>query len=275
MKRPAVLFCLICLLLTMPIAAQQPGEISYRDTPEMPEGIKGERIQSLIAAVNSNNPETVRRFVESAFTERFQQIAPIEEHVEILLGIYQETGGIAFHGIRSYVPERNDGTVVILKDNIFDSWRAFLIGFDEGEDSLIAGLRFADARSPSDVKVEALNEQEVIEKIRSIVEGLVERNVFSGTVLVAKGSDVLYSAAAGGASKRFHVANNIDTKFNLGSMNKMFTSVAVMQLVEQGKINLNDPLSMYLDETWLPKDVTEKITIHHLLTHTSGLGSYF
>ncbi|MFH2043415.1 MAG: serine hydrolase domain-containing protein, partial [Acidobacteriota bacterium] len=249
MKRPTALFSLVFLLLSMPIAAQQPGEISYRDTPEMPEGIKGERIQSLIAAVNSNNPETVRRFVESAFTERFQQIAPIEEHVEILLGIYQETGGIAFHGIRSYVPERNDGTVVILKDNIFDSWRAFLIGFDEGEDSLIAGLRFADARSPSDVKVEALNEQEVIEKIRSIVEGLVERNVFSGTVLVAKGSDVLYSAAAGEASKRFHVANNIDTKFNLGSMNKMFTSVAVMQLVEQGKINLNDPLSMYLDET--------------------------
>ena len=57
-------------------------------------------------------------------------------------------------------------------------------------------------------------------------------DAFSGTVLVAKGEEVLLSHACGEASKRFHVPNNIDTKFNLGSMNKMFTSTAVMQLVE-------------------------------------------
>jgi CubicO group peptidase (beta-lactamase class C family) len=79
----------------------------------------------------------------------------------------------------------------------------------------------------------------------------------------------------GEASKRFHVPNNIDTKFNLGSMNKMFTATSIMQLVEKGHLSLDDPISKYVDESWLPEEITSKITIHHLLTHTSGLGSYF
>jgi CubicO group peptidase (beta-lactamase class C family) len=94
-------------------------------------------------------------------------------------------------------------------------------------------------------------------------------------VLVAKGTNVLLTDAAGEASKAFHVPNNIDTKFNLGSMNKMFTSVAVARLVEAGKLSFDDPIGKWVDETWLPKDVTAKITVRHLITHTSGLGSYF
>jgi CubicO group peptidase (beta-lactamase class C family) len=94
-------------------------------------------------------------------------------------------------------------------------------------------------------------------------------------VLVARGDKVLLTLAAGEASKAFHVPNNIDTKFNLGSMNKMFTSTAIVQLAEKGKLSLDDPISKYIDESWLPKDVTDKITVRHLLTHSSGLGSYF
>jgi CubicO group peptidase (beta-lactamase class C family) len=58
-------------------------------------------------------------------------------------------------------------------------------------------------------------------------------------------------------------------------MNKMFTSVAIMQLVERGLLSVDDPIGSYVDETWLPKEIADVVTIHHLLTHTSGLGSYF
>jgi CubicO group peptidase (beta-lactamase class C family) len=73
----------------------------------------------------------------------------------------------------------------------------------------------------------------------------------------------------------YHVPNKIDTKFNLGSMNKMFTSTALMRLVEQKKLGLDDRIDKYLDESWLSKAVSSRISIRHLLTHTSGLGSYF
>jgi CubicO group peptidase (beta-lactamase class C family) len=58
-------------------------------------------------------------------------------------------------------------------------------------------------------------------------------------------------------------------------MNKMFTATAVTQLVEKGMLSFEDTIDKHVDESWLPKEITSKITIHHLLTHTSGLGSYF
>ncbi len=58
-------------------------------------------------------------------------------------------------------------------------------------------------------------------------------------------------------------------------MNKMFTSTAIAQLAEKGKLRLDDPISKYVDTTWLPRSITNRVTVHHLLTHTSGLGSYF
>jgi CubicO group peptidase (beta-lactamase class C family) len=58
-------------------------------------------------------------------------------------------------------------------------------------------------------------------------------------------------------------------------MNKMFTATAIMQLAEEGRLALDEPISRYVDESWLPRSITDRVTIHHLLTHTSGLGSYF
>lgn len=99
-------------------------------------------------------------------------------------------------------------------------------------------------------------------------------NPGSGTVLLAKNGKTLYSAAFGEANKDFHAPNKLDTKFNLGSMNKMFTSVTIAQLVEQGKLSYDDPLSKFIPDFPSPA-AAQKIRIKHLLTHTAGLGSYF
>jgi len=265
----------LCLLVIQISFAQQPGEISYKDVSVLPEGIKGQRIQSLIKAVNSRDPEVIRRFVREAFSDKFFKRAPMEEHVDILLGIYDQSGGLDFHSIRHYTPERKDETVVIVKDCLFQSWRAFVFHFDESEDSLITGLQFTDARVPSNVTEKPLAQKELVPAVKKIVQRIKEKEAFSGAVLLAKGKDILFKDAGGEASKRFHVPNNINTKFNLGSMNKMFTSLCIMKLVEEGTLSLEDSLDKFLDETWLPDEVTSKITILHLLTHTSGLGSYF
>ena len=94
-------------------------------------------------------------------------------------------------------------------------------------------------------------------------------------MLVAQGNDIIYEHACGKASKRFPSPIDIDTKFNIGSLNKMFTAVAVTQLVEEGLIGLDDPLSDHLGPSWFPPDVAGGATIHQLLTHTSGLGDCF
>ena len=275
MIRKKLMVIIACLLFFQILFAQAPGEISYKDESVMPAGKAGERIRALIATINSNDPAQVRRFVEEALTERFQKFAPMEEHVNVVLDFFRETGGVDFHSIRTYVPERKGETVVILKDRLYENWRAFVIVFDGSENFLIAGLRFNVARTPSNVKESALTEKQFLQTVKDLLPRLCEKEVFSGSLLIAKGDKVLLEYVCGEASRRFHVPNTIDTKFNLGSMNKMFTAIAIAQLAEKGLLTYQDSISKYVDESWLPQDITSKITIHHLLTHSSGLGSYF
>jgi len=82
----------------------------------------------------------------------------------------------------------------------------------------------------------------------------------------------IFKKAYGLANKSFNVPNQIDTKFNLGSMNKMFTAVAIAQLAGR-KLAFSDLISKHLPD--YPSTVGDKVTIHHLLTHTSGMGDFF
>ena len=147
--------------------------------------------------------------------------------------------------------------------------------FDPEQDMRISSIQFNDARVPSNVTEERLAPDDVMDAIDRHVTRSCEVDVFSGAVLVARGAEVVYRHACGEASKRFHAPNRLDTKFNLGSMNKMFTSVAIMQLVERGVIGLETRSASMSTNSWLPAAITDAVTIHHLLTHTSGLGSYF
>jgi CubicO group peptidase (beta-lactamase class C family) len=97
---------------------------------------------------------------------------------------------------------------------------------------------------------------------------------FSGVVLIAKHGTPVYSAAFGLADRERNVPNTIDTRFNLGSMNKMWTAIAIAQLVERGKVDLDAPVGRYVPE--LPNQtIRETVKVRHLLSHTSGMGSYF
>jgi CubicO group peptidase (beta-lactamase class C family) len=275
MKRGSVIAIVLIVFFYKMAFAQSPGEKSYHDESVMPEGKIGERIQAIIGTFNSNEPERIRRFMNEECTEKFRDFAPMEQHIAVWRGAYLETGGVDFHSIRTYVPERKDETVVILKDRNYEGWRGLVVVFEDNKNYLVDGLHFSQARTPSNVNESELTETQFIELVEDIMERLIKRNVFSGAVLVARDDRILLTRAGGEASKRFHVPNNVETKFNIGSMNKMFTSTVIVQLAEKGIISFDDPISKYVDESWLPKKITSKITIHHLLTHTSGLGNYF
>ena len=117
------------------------------------------------------------------------------------------------------------------------------------------------------------SDAEVSAEFKLFLPSLAQDDEFSGTVLLAKNEKIVFSGAYGLANKNFGIPNRLDTKFNLGSMNKMFTAVAIAQLVEQGKLSFEDPLSRFLPNA-LPKVDVQKIKIKHLLTDTSGLGDY-
>ncbi|MDP9191149.1 MAG: beta-lactamase family protein [Acidobacteriota bacterium] len=118
-----------------------------------------------------------------------------------------------------------------------------------------------------------MTEGEAIAEMRGYLDALVKRDLFSGTVLLAKGEKTLFLESYGMAQKDFNVPNAADTKYNIGSINKVFTQIALTQLRDAGKIDFTKTLRTYLPD--YPSDVADKITIQQMLRHSSGLGDFF
>jgi len=97
---------------------------------------------------------------------------------------------------------------------------------------------------------------------------------YSGVVMVARKGQPFATFAQGWADRERKIPNTADTKFRVGSMDKTFTAVAVMQLAQAGKLDVNAPLITYLKD-YPNADWARKVTLHHLLTHQGGAGDIF
>jgi len=95
---------------------------------------------------------------------------------------------------------------------------------------------------------------------------------FSGSVLVARAGRILYQHAFGYANLEWKIPNDLETKFEIGSMTKQFTALLVLELVNEGKIKLDGRLSDYL--AYYRKDTGSRVRIRQLLSHTSGIPNF-
>jgi len=109
--------------------------------------------------------------------------------------------------------------------------------------------------------------QPIQSKADEYIRAYVEMGRFSGSVLISQKGKILLSKGYGMANYEHDIPNTPQTKFRLGSVTKQFTATAIMQLQEKGLLTVDDPLKKYIPD--YPNG--EIITIHHLLTHTSGI----
>jgi CubicO group peptidase (beta-lactamase class C family) len=109
-------------------------------------------------------------------------------------------------------------------------------------------------------------------KIDSLMTSQFTTKEFSGSVLVTKNNKEIYNKQFGFGDLETKRAISKDTKFSLGSIPKMMTGTVILKLVEENKLKLHEPINTYLPEWKVPNG--DSITIHHLLTHSSGLGDY-
>lgn len=111
------------------------------------------------------------------------------------------------------------------------------------------------------------------ESLQAIADRAAADDKFSGVVVLAKDGQPVLERAYGFANPATKAKNRIDTKFNLGSINKIFTQVAIAQLAEAGKLSLSDTVRKHLPD--YPSPVADKITIQQLVEFRSGLGDFF
>ncbi len=118
----------------------------------------------------------------------------------------------------------------------------------------------------------SLSAQDKAETIDQLMTEYVNLGMFNGSVLVADDGKVIFEKGYGYADMEWEVPNTVDTKFELGSITKQFTAALILKLVEEGKLKLDDKVSDILP--WYPAENGSRITIHQLLTHTSGIPNY-
>jgi CubicO group peptidase (beta-lactamase class C family) len=231
----------------------------------------GRRAKEFGRLLDTGNRAELIKYAKENFAPKFLAI-PMEQHLNFLSSVHDSTRGLEFH---SFQETKADEVTALFKSKLTGQWLALLVRVEAEAPYRIAGLGLRSPQPPAGAQpAKRLSNEQIAQEFRAFLKKLADADVFSGTVLLAKDGVPLVKGAYGIANKDFNVPNRLDTKFNLGSMNKMFTAVAIAQLVERGKLSFDDPLAKFLPE-FPDKASAEKIKIKHLLTHTAGLGGYF
>jgi len=136
------------------------------------------------------------------------------------------------------------------------------------------GLRPTPDLPPGMVAPARLAEPALIAAVREKAAHDAAEDRFSGAVLIARRGKTLLAQAYGMADREAGKPNTVDTQFRFGSMGKMFTAVAIMQLIESGKVDANAPIGRYLPG-YANQEIAKGVTVANLLTHTGGTGDIF
>jgi len=244
---------LIAFLIATGALAQAPGE---------------DRVLAYFQAFNSGSAEQVELFAQANFTPQALQRRNADERRAMFEQIRGAHGKLTVAGIRA----SNDGLRIDVEDANGETLQ-FRFTIESAPPHRIAGLginigggreegpQLPPLKLPSDFSA----------PLDAYVKQLPD---FSGTVLVAKNGEVLFEKAYGLASRRFGVPNKTTTRFNVGSITKDFTKVAIGQLAQAGKLKLDVPIVTYLP-SYPNKEIAQKITTQQLVDHRSGLGDIF
>jgi D-alanyl-D-alanine carboxypeptidase len=217
-----------------------------------------------LAAFNGGDKDHYRQFLENNFPTR---VSSLNRDMDLR----ERTGGFELQKLEQGSATQVNGLV---QESDSDQFVRFTLKVETTEPHHILSLSLMAVPRPAAFPIPRLTESEAIAAVRAQVEKNVAADRFAGTVLVAKNDKVLFSGAYGLADREKKIPNTLDTRFRIGSMNKMFTAVAVLQLVEAGKIKLTDPLGKYITD-YPNQEIATKVTIHQLLTHTGGTGDIF
>jgi D-alanyl-D-alanine carboxypeptidase len=241
--------------------------------PALPTSDAGKHVAAYLQAFNSSDEQAMGEFFRVHTAKTALEQTPVEQRLSRFRQMKQRLGSLKLMKVLDSSPtlvsvllQRQDGGLVQLDYE-----------FEATAPHGLLGIRVQDVedgpREQPVVKPLA-SETQALDAARNLLDSLVKADAFSGVVLVAKNGRSVFEKAYGFADQERKTLNGIDTKFNLGSINKTFTGIAISQLAAAGKLSLNDPIGKYLPD--YPNTIAaQNVTIQHLLDMTSGIGDFF
>jgi CubicO group peptidase (beta-lactamase class C family) len=258
-------FILACALA---LDAQTPG----------PRPETRELLDALRSALNSGNAATWEAFAQERFTADLIKRRTPAERGEMHERVHADLGTISFDQVRRRGPAApleisvsgSTGETAALVLEIVDGTplKISSLTLDIGRREVAPG----DGPAPPPISAKMSNEQ-LHAALDQYFAKLAAGDVFSGVALVARRSAPVFHEAYGLADRANRVANTVRTRFNIGSINKTFTKVAIAQLAGEGKVAFTDTVGKFFPE--YPQEVTRAATIQQLLDHRAGVADFF
>ena len=257
--------------LALSLAAVAHTQQKAPDTAPMTDvqtaGVK--RVKEMIEALNSGDYATIRAYFDA-------QSDP--NGFENALGRYHLSRGYDLLRVE-LVPNRGDLVAGIVRTRITGDEDYLAVRIEPQAPHRIVLFQ---ARVPDEVAASwklkpvtstAVTEKDRLQEIGSFLKRMGDADIFSGAIVIARDGKPVFAHAYGYADREKKIPNTVETPFLVGSITKLFTGLAIGQLVEQGKLSYEDPLAKFLPDFPDPESA-RKINIKHLLSHTSGLGDY-
>jgi D-alanyl-D-alanine carboxypeptidase len=243
--------------------------MTVRVQAQLPNTPAGHRLAGWLAAFNSGQVDVMRRYLEESTSadarDRLLEASPG------LMDFRARTGGFDF---RKSDTSTATELSAFVQERARDRFARIVVKVAPDAPHRIVAMSIAPSQRPAEFAIARLTEPAFVSAVRDQLSREAAAGRFAGAVMISRDGRAVLSNAYGDADRASHSANSTDTRFRIGSMNKMFTAVAVLQLVQAGTIRLDAPLATYLPE-YPNRDAASKVTIHHLLTHTGGTGDFF
>ena len=167
----------------------------------------------------------------------------------------------------------SESVTAVIEDRWGGRWR-LQMNVDPAPPHAITALTQSPVWPPENDAPERMGWPELNHALEAKLAHDVAKGWFSGAVTVSRHGAPLFRAVHGYADRERQIANTLDTRFRMGSMNKMMTGVAALQLVQKGVLGLDDAVGRHLPD-YPSRTFAEKVTIGHLLNHTGGAGDFF
>jgi D-alanyl-D-alanine carboxypeptidase len=231
--------------------------------PTVPATPAGRVLSAWLAAFNSGDLAALQ-----AFDAAHRPDAP---PISVTQRFRSDTGGFTLVRIERSAPT---AVTALLEENDARRLARLELEVSDGATPVVVSSTLREAARTVDVPLARLSEAETISAVTAKIDDQLKADRFAGAVLIGRRGRIVFQKVVGLANRESQTANTLDTKFRNGSMNKMFTATAVMQLVEGGKLSLDDAVGKVISNYPTP-EVARKVTIRHLLGHTGGTGDFF
>jgi len=240
-------------------------EIRFPQTPA------GQRAADFFDAFVSMDEVRLVKFLETCLPEQKLKQLSSQERARKLLALKEELGEV--RAIKTQTP--SPGEIVLFFSAKKKLWQISLSFETVGQEVYLKALTIDEAGPEALLPPPSpLTQEQALEQIEREVGLAVAEDKFSGVVLIAKDFQAVFFKAWGLASRDFAVPNRPETKFNLGSINKIFTKIAIGQLIEKKLVSCDDKIGQLLLDYPNP-EAKEKVKVRHLVEMTSGIGDFF